>query len=402
MVTGKVSDNSANESGQDRHFVFCPTRDRPEQLARTVCALVEDMDKEGCPDSRLIVVDDSTTAWARRRNREVLFQQVAVTYHGPEEQKRVLSRLEVAGVIGAGVDRLERFVRLLGGKDWDLGGVRNYLGLLGIALTAGKRSYMAMIDDDVELEIARHENRTSSLGRLWRAVEQGEDFIVGAQLAGMPDVSMVERTELEFRKARGLPVIELCGPPFPVSGGFLGCHRKWIMRAPFPREYNEDWMWLASCSWRGADTIRSSAQGFHAWSPMKHCEPQDLERELTGEVLCSGLLLAYARSAEADGLSAVVDSRDFWREVIRDEYDDLAARRQLLHEQWKQHASSRIKGGIPEVVDRALEILDGMNEDGVLLRARTYLTGMDAWSTLLRSVESWVVSTGTPVVSLAS
>jgi len=381
-----VSNESEYAPCHNSNVVFCPTRDRPEQLTKTINALVRDIESGDCSNSQVLLIDDSTMPSAREKNRNTATQGGPVTYHGPEEQRRFLDRMLQSRVIEAGADTLGRFVRWLGGKEWDLGGVRNYLAILGAALTASDRSFIAMIDDDVELDNRSQENGRGSIECLWKKLEHDENCIVGGCLSGMPDISMVERAELEFRKAEGLKALELCEPPFPVSGGFLAYRQKWLMRVPFPRSYNEDWIWLTGCAWRGAIVARTNAQGTHAWSPMKHCKTSELEREMMGEVLSSGLQLAHASNAHIDDLCATARDPAFWQKMIRNEYKALDGRRYRLQEQMQQKGIAGKEWKIHDVMDCALKSLLHLNPERIKHQAQRYLRDIRLWEQLFQDV----------------
>ena len=259
---------------------------------------------------RVVVVDDSVSQRSRRGNRSAVAESslALIEYDDGDVQREFLTN--VTRKLGDKSPGPAAFTRELGRREWDLGAVRNYAAMRVIAIGAGVAVFL---DDDVAVEPlwARRSRTSGSIGVLCTTVLKSPRTIAGARLKGAVDASSLERYLSTLRSWRG-GTFALPERPVAVSGGFMACSPRWLRRRPFPRVYNEDWIWLLMSRSDGAvirctravGTHRSIAVGFPSW--------RDIAREMRGEVLCEGW---WAAEEHAPEHARLLLKSTFWEEV---------------------------------------------------------------------------------------
>lgn len=194
------------QSCPSRSALIVITKNRVDRLRRTLPRLAS-----WAPEA--IVVDDSTSMRARSASSN-LAARLGAMYHGPMEQKRMLSDVPTS--------LLDGMVTPLGTPGWTLGMCRNYAVLLGRSLSFER---FVMVDDDILLPSRR---------LLWTTLGLLSHFdYVGARTAGLPDDSVVGHVA----RRHGIVQYDF------ITGQYLGM-RTGIQRAFFPNVYNEDLIFL--------------------------------------------------------------------------------------------------------------------------------------------------------------
>ena len=333
----------------------------------------------------VLVLDDSTSTRHARHNRAVLktIEGLHIAYHGRTEQRRALDELtrQCPGLHPL----IEPHIRLLGEPAWDLGAVRNYAILLASATTSGNATVMYLDDDIRPIPPSPPGNPVrSSLGLLRDCVERSGSTIAGSRLCGTPDASCVERSLLKYMAAMGTTLFSLPRQPVPISGGLMAFNVRWGQRNPFPRNYNEDWMWLALCRHQGAKLRRTRAIAVHASVTQQHCHPIQLKREQFGEILCDGWT-----AATRGGLMRQLRSPLFWRDIKRDEIRYLMAIRKRL-----SAMSHTLKGARQikahreawTLLSSAIDAASECNEEEIRTHVVRYLSARMQWRRAMQTI----------------
>lgn len=371
-------------------LIFCITRDRPNLLFNTLRSLILDSKRGAIQATAVIVIDDSCSC----RNQEANLRTISETscrkvfYHGKRAQRLFTGQFcHTAGVSEA---ILSSFVRQLGGVTWDLGAVRNYAALLAITM-AERDSVIVMLDDDVALVSPQETNGQvcSSLATMHKVVARDAAAIVGGQLEGMPDISAIERELLECRRNLQLSPYKPPRLPVPVSGGLLAFSRSWVERLPFPRTYNEDWIWLMRCRALGAKLVKSRARGFHAWSPHVQIDKHRISREQFGEAFCEGWNYAFRRWKSPATVHRNLLQILYWAEILQDERRYLRRLAAMLTREANScegiEAYDRLKTAVT-TLNYANSVVEGIQPENLARLSDNYIRSSEQWNKLLQPI----------------
>lgn len=246
------------------------TKNRPAILLKT-------LDYLKTVDIKLVIIDDSTTTETYKAFRDKCKER-NVIYHGRSEQRSLLMKYKNL--------KLDKFVRPLGLKEWNLGYVRNY------ALVASKSFGFAKIlfmDDDIVIRDS--EQIYHSFDELCSC-----EF-VGAKVNGTADDSIVGH------------LMRSCDGEFYefLAGGFLAFDISTISEYFF-NYYNEDqiWLFLHPPETRFETYCEVEQQQF---DPFKNAVTKALRQEF-GELLEEGTEEAF-RCGDHDLLL----KEGFWKDI---------------------------------------------------------------------------------------
>lgn len=268
--------------------VFLVTKNHPERLRVTLPAIAASAD-------RLHVIDSS----AGSETREICagLNSPHVWYHGPEEQRRVLSERDTfRRALRSG------FITLLSDDCWDIWSKRNY-ALLYARMCGFPR--ILMIDDDV---VPPPGLVGESLGLA------GDHKIVGARVRGMPDVSVVGH----------LCALHGFTSQSFVSGHFLAVDVAAASRFYFEDFYNEDWLFVLLNS-VSTPAARHGTIFQLYWNPYVGSEQRSASEEF-GETIIEGVARALLAGEGLEPLGQLAH----WGDVVtrrRRTLDAVAASR---------------------------------------------------------------------------
>lgn len=371
-------------------IVFCPTRDRPSVLKQTLSALRADVLHARCRVAAIILVDDSRAEHSRSCNRRLAaaLPEVPVIYHGQADQRRVLRLLGEAGI--EATREVYRFVRLLGSAAWDLGAVRNYISVLS-ALFADQTAIHVCLDDDMQLlpPVGIKDARSTSLDMLCDRVLERSDAVVGVTFTGAPDISSLEAALSACRARLRMAPMSMPTRPVPISGGGFACMQTWLERFPFPRTYNEDWVWLLRCRAAGASLESLNVKAQHASLPRDNPCDDSLQREQLGEVICEGWSLAHRRAVSAVQSHDKLTSQAYWHRILSRESAYLG---RLLRELVRDARAVQIDDGnehLQEAIgllNRCRTILGTLSAAKLASGAAREIAGTDSWRRLFRGI----------------
>lgn len=262
--------------------------------------------------------------------------------------------------------------------------MRNY-AILALSAMLPPTATVIYLDDDVRPIAPRPSVKSarSSLGLLRETVERSRATIAGSRLCGAPDASSLERGLLKYMIAMGT-LFSLPRQPVPISGGLMAFNIRWGQRNPFPRNYNEDWMWLALCRHQGAKLRSTRAIGVH--SPVMHlsCEPIQLKREQFGEILCDGWIEATrARSMRQ------LRSAAFWREIKRDEIRylmSIRSRLSALSPTLSTASQTKAHRQASTLLSSAIDALTECHEEAIRTHVVSYLSTRMQWQRAMKMI----------------
>lgn len=375
-------------------MVFCPTRDRPSQLSKTLQALTSDYSYGSGLSISLTVIDDSVQLQHSERNRYIVEQvcEFETAYHGKLEQQEFLDNL--VNVAGIPRDNLLEFIRPLGHTAWDLGAIRNYISWLALCLPEKNNFVIIFMDDDIELvlpqSVRNDATQQSSLVSLCRLVVQNPENIYGGVLVGLEDMSRVERAILECRKDFDLPKFIPASSPVPISGGLMAFSKHCLKERPFPRVYNEDWIWLIGCRLLGAKLVRTEARAVHAWSPFKPILESEMHREQFGEVFCEGWAEAYSLWLDENIIEKNLGEPSYWEYILKEEKQYLFSKKEELLEDMER-STKNCKAKLldhkgAKVLEKTLLIMDVLRPEELALFAMQYIKSFHMWRTIAKKM----------------
>lgn len=263
--------------------VFLITKDHPERLRVTLPAIAASAD-------RLHVIDSS----AGPETAEICsgLNSSHVSYHGPEQQRRVLAESETfRRALQSG------FITRLSDDCWDIWSKRNY-ALLYARMCGFSR--ILMIDDDVVPP-------PGLVGESLRLA--GEYKIVGARVRGMPDVSVVGH----------LCALHGFTSQSFVSGHFLAVDVAAAAGFYFEDFYNEDWLFVLLNS--VATPVARHGTIFQLyWNPYVGSEGRGASEEF-GEIIIEGVARALLAGEGLEPLGQLAH----WSEVVTRRHRTLDA-----------------------------------------------------------------------------
>jgi len=269
----------------------------------------------------VIVIDDSSTKSHRVSNRRIC-EQYGAKYHGPSEQNVFLNSVRD--------DRLSPFISSLGSDSWTTGFNRNYT----LALTSSTEfEFLVSFDDDI---VPRDITLSQTLDTL------SPDKLVGAELRGMPDHSIVgyithllgsdfciglsqsynplsiptSHTNLDVpdvffqwqRESDKIGQSRDLNQDFPVTGGFFGTNVTEDI-PNFTNYYNEDWVWI-SRELRSKEPL-IAGEVFHLPSSYSTDITELALKQEYGEIIQTGLRISNALDAPARSTT-----EEFWEGVL--------------------------------------------------------------------------------------
>lgn len=351
-------------------IIFCPTRDRPKILRKTLTAIQKELRAFTYqPVPTLYVIDDSTQSEHRAKNKRIvgMLGQGNFFYHGRDEQKEILHRLSSVMNKSIAVN-LSRFIRPLGQFSWDLGAVRNYILLLA---TIKQTAIIITLDDDVAL-------KKGSLAILIKAVKNNPNVIAGGDLQGAPDASLIERMLLRQKKYQ-LPKRHIS-----ISGGLLAFSSHWAKLVPFPRTYNEDWIWMVGCSILGAKLLKTNARAIHLVSSRLFFSKEQTVREITGEAFFEGWNWAYRVNGLKRGCFKTVKDLAYWADILKHElaYARRLQRKYGIKTEGVKRNASRMNNIFSEVISE----LKSMAPKRMLSLAHQYIGMSKQWEKLSTAI----------------
>lgn len=371
-------------------LVFCPTRDRPTLLRRTLDCLLRDAETV---NARLVVLDDSVAVASHAQNRRIVEGMAAdkLTYHGEAEQRALVERLMLETALSE--EKMQRFVRKLGSQEWDLGAVRNYALLLAIA-RGGKDCAIVMVDDDVQVvhpESGDRKNPANPLSEFHTILTCTPKAIVGGRLQGFPDMSTVERGLAEAYKSLGMDEPKLPPRPVSVAGGLFGFRSSWAEKLPFSRTYNEDWIWILGCRFLGAELKTCGTVGVHAWSPLDPVLRECLLREEFGEVFCAGWCEALESQETLVLVRHQLGMARTWQSLIDDEIhyvDNEAIRLADEARRLRKTGEQRVRSA-QDILYIARSVLNELEPDMLVRFATQHIDSWRVWGEVAGAVLRW-------------
>lgn len=291
----------------------------------------------------VVVVDDSYFETNRSGNL-ALAHENGLVYHGPCEQKKFFSQIDIPELLG--------FTGRLGNGSWNLGNNRNYA--LNLAIATGHK-FVIFSDDDVIVD----RNTLLQVGMQL----QFRPF-VGAQISGMPDHSIIGHL---YRQAG-----RIIQPQY-TSGTFLGVDCT-AVNLPFPNCYNEDWIWLClENQGRHIEQTFSVEQLYY--DPFSDWKEKIFFQE-EGEILWEGIYLSTLKFCTIE-LSSVA----FWREVIKRRRSQIERLSSLLFPKTTNKLAHEIQGIL-------LNHLDSLDSQYFAHIMNMYLRSKKDWHKLYEEVKN--------------
>ena len=296
-------------------LIFCPTRDRPESLKRTLKGINSHCTKNISWPCAIVIIDDSISKKNRQLNKCIVnkYSKNSTFYFGLQEEKLLIKQLD--GRFGVSKEILNCYLRPLGSKNWDLGAIRNY-ALLLTNIIGMANATVVMIDDDVELIPQTAQNKNELLVDMIKIIKRNNLAFVGGNLIGDQDTSTLEKVCLQWNKFTKKVYFKLSKRQIPISGGLIIFSSYWASRIPFPRLYNEDWIWLQSCSIFGGQIIKSKIQARHFNMASINPNKETLYRELIGEIFFDGWNWAYRNFKTRQYCYRILRTNKYWLGVL--------------------------------------------------------------------------------------
>ena len=296
---------------------FCPTRDRPESLRKTLQGINSHCLRNIGSSYVVVVIDDSILEDNRKANQCLVAKHFKnnIFYFGLHEEQLLIKQIKACS--GVSQEVLNCYLRPLGGKNWDLGAIRNY-ALLLVNIIGTATTTVVTIDDDVKLVSlsSRLKNKNKLLKDMINAVKQNRLALVGGRLEGDPDASTIERICLYWRKLSKNFNFKLSNREIPISGGLMAFSSYWASRIPFPRLYNEDWIWLRCCSMFGGQIVKSKVPAIHFNITPIEASKKTLYRELIGEIFFDGWNWACGNYKTRQYCYRILRGNKYWLDIL--------------------------------------------------------------------------------------
>lgn len=375
-----------NSSNNNITTIICFTKNRNRELKRCLQSIKHDLSYAKLKkDRHIYILDDSTVDTIRQRNRKLAYSiflpNTNFYYHSPFEYNQIIDMLYKRNI--ADKQFLSNFFRPLGNCKWDLGGVRNY-ALLLLAIYEKFSNTTIFLDDDIQIQPIYYRDRkfTSSIELMENEIKKGPNKIVSGSIEITPDSSILWRIadyQLNLAYAlslknrsilnRWIPsngtfqlgkdIIQniykektpsninnainyknhLHNPfdyvkQFPVAGGFLGFATKYLIRLPFPRTYNEDYIWAVIANFEyGYEYKKIESIGFHLPSQIFNMKKNFIKIEEFGELFFYGIYLATQLCNNSIKFKKLLHNKWYWQKIILErklEFDDLPEQNYLL------------------------------------------------------------------------
>ena len=373
-------------------LVFCPTRDRPELLFKTLQAISYDCLKKGnyFPEA-VIIIDDSIHKQNQVINRKITQRKkdLKIIYHGREEQRLVIQWL--CSKLAISIHHLKIFIRALGSKAWDLGAIRNYILLLAVGWEI-KNIIVVMIDDDILLSTPDLDSRRIKgvLSHVIEVTSRDNSYIVGVNLYGYPDISTLERIFLGFNQKLGINCFKLPKRTIHISAGVIAFTAWWAAKMPFPRTYNEDWLWLRRCSTLGAHLIQTNPRAYHCQSTMPLVSRKLLYRESLGEAFFEGWDWAYHNYRNPKYCYTVLRKESYWVDVIQEELNYLEKIKGIFIEGAKYCQKNRIQKQLQQthcIIDKAYSIIKTIQAKKMIRLTNDYIMNTFLWRKIAKKIQ---------------
>jgi hypothetical protein len=350
-------------------IIICFTKNRNRELEKCLQSIKYDLSYAKLKRARHIyIIDDSTVDSIRQRNRKlassISIPNVKFYYHGPFEYRQIVDKLNKKNI--ANKQFLSNFFRPLGNCKWDLGGVRNY-ALLLLAVNENFSNTAIFLDDDIQIQPICYGNKKciSSIELMENEVKKRPNKIVSGSIEIIPDSSSLWRIadyQLNLAYALSLKnrsILNKWMPSngtfklgkdriqntfngktsrkinsainykdhlhnpfdyvkqFPVAGGFLGFATKHLIRLPFPRTYNEDYIWAIIANFEyGYEYKKIDSIGFHVPSQIFNMKKHFIKLEEFGELFFYGIYLAMQLCNNSTKFKKLLHNKWYWQKII--------------------------------------------------------------------------------------
>jgi hypothetical protein len=376
-------------------IVICPTRDRPESLRKTLQGINSYCLRDIVRSYAIVIIDDSILEDNRKANQCLVAKSSKnnIFYFGLQEERFLISQLKACS--GVSQEILNCYLRPLGGKNWDLGAIRNY-ALLLVNIIGMTNATVVMIDDDVKLVSlpSRSKNKNKSLKEMINVVEQNRLALVGGRLKGDPDASTIERVCLHWGKLTKNFYFKLPNREIPISGGLMAFSSYWASRIPFPRLYNEDWIWLRYCSMFGGRIVKSKVQAQHVNVTQINTNEETLYKELIGEIFFDGWNWAYRNYKTRQYCYRILQNNKYWLDVLagqlrfinRTRVNFLKSKIGLLkhHSLPSQFISTKL------IFDRVCSLVNGVKAEYMVQLTNEYIDSLVKWQHISSKIQKTV------------
>lgn len=371
-------------------LIFCPTRDRPELLRRTLQGINSHCAKNIGWSCAVVIIDDSISGGNRRLNQCLVnkYSKNNTFYFGLQEEQLLIKQIEARS--GIAKEILNCYLRPLGGKNWDLGAIRNYALLLA-SMFGRTNATVIMIDDDVELTPQTTQNKSKLLEEMIKTVQRNNLALVGGALTGDPDASTLERVCLYWSKLTKKYHFKLPKRQVPISGGLMAFSSHWASQIPFPRLYNEDWVWLCYCSMFGGRIVKSEVPARHFNVAQINTNEETLYRELIGEIFFDGWNWAYRNYKTRQHCYRILRNNKYWLDVLAGQIKSINRIRVNFiklkngfsrhHQLFAQFTSNKL------IFDRVCSMVNGVSAEHMVQLTNEYIDSLKNWQRISATMQ---------------
>ena len=399
--------------------IICFTKNRNKELKYCLQSIKNDLSYAKSNRARHIyILDDSTDKIVREKNRKlahsISIPNASIYYHGQLEYKQLVKMLYKQDIVQR--KQLSKFFRSLGHCKWDLGGVRNY-ALLLLLIHERSAQTTIFVDDDIQIQPLRYHNikLISSIELMENEINTSPTKIVSGAIEIVPDSSILWRIadyqlnlsyaiSLDNRNIllRWIPKtgnftrsnrksqssrksiisgrfkesainykVQLhnpfdCVKNFPIAGGFMGFAPERLIKLPFPRTYNEDFIWAVIAETEyGVEYVKTESIGYHLPPHVFNLNKSFIAIEEYGELFFYGIYLATQICTKKKELRELLNSKWYWEKIIVErklEVSDLPNQNRLLKSMIQNSLRNRKEKHIVEKLSQAHEQLKCFDE----------------------------------------
>ena len=340
----------------------------------------------------IIIIDDSAYNCNRLTNQQIIkrMSKFKVFYYGKIEQYLMFKQLNRYANL-SGRD-LRKYCCPLGGTGWDLGSVRNHILLLANVWN-NKSGLIIMLDDDIKLlpSMQAGKREMGSLAKISRSVIRDNLAIIGGSIEGAPDISILEKTCWSFQNLINVDYFEIPKRSIAISGGLMVFSTRWAARIPFPRTYNEDWIWMRHCSMLGGRLRKSQLRAVHLGLSKSAANYKYLYRESIGELFFEGWNWAYKDFGDSSHVYCVLKKESFWNDIIQWELKYINRIKNSLTHNVKSCKKNRIKKQLQQtkrIIDKTYSIIKVIYPRKMVHLANNYIMDTILWRKTSRKIST--------------